>query len=528
MAMSAADRSLIVRMGGDISDLKAKLTEAGVHIDRTTEHVTKASRAQAGALRTAGAAGRDFAQMLSGVSALASVFARGNPAVARSLEIVSLAMSGSAAATRAFGIALQFASKHPILALITGVLALGGAAIALAKNWDVARAFLMTVINGLKDSFLGLFDITIGFFTRDIGRMDAGRRKLALGFAELRSSADVLASGVSKSADVMAARWAGLGNEIRASATTAGEGFEALGRGAAGASGRVKDLGKAAEEADRPLRVILERVKDMKGPFQDLVEQGRFLVDVFQKFGGPFEDLPEDPGAFMDDPSRKRTGPFFDPEPVTEEAKNFVDRMKEIFGQWGGFMNQLIGGAQQTFHQFFSGLFSGAVSLGDSLMNLAHSIGNAITNMLSSLASNAVIAGLLSLFFPGLGGFGNIFMGLLGIQKKAMGGIVQGGLVSAFAGMQHGGIVSRPTLAMVGEGSRSEAVVPLPDGRSIPVKNVGEDSKRPIELTTHIAVLFDRSQLAGLGVQPDQVVTIWANDFMSRGVTYRAVKTVHR
>jgi len=47
----------------------------------------------------------------------------------------------------------------------------------------------------------------------------------------------------------------------------------------------------------------------------------------------------------------------------------------------------------------------------------------------------------------------------------AEGGIVQGGLRP----LASGGVVNKPTMAMIGEGGRNEAVVPLPDGKSIPV-----------------------------------------------------------
>jgi phage-related minor tail protein len=57
----------------------------------------------------------------------------------------------------------------------------------------------------------------------------------------------------------------------------------------------------------------------------------------------------------------------------------------------------------------------------------------------------------------------------------ADGGIISGGTgqmmpIQAFAS---GGVVKRPTMAIMGEGKYNEAVVPLPDGRSIPVSMKG-------------------------------------------------------
>jgi phage-related minor tail protein len=47
----------------------------------------------------------------------------------------------------------------------------------------------------------------------------------------------------------------------------------------------------------------------------------------------------------------------------------------------------------------------------------------------------------------------------------ANGGIAPGG----FRKFARGGIASSPTLGMIGEGRYNEAVVPLPDGKAIPV-----------------------------------------------------------
>ena len=64
--------------------------------------------------------------------------------------------------------------------------------------------------------------------------------------------------------------------------------------------------------------------------------------------------------------------------------------------------------------------------------------------------------GALALFFENL--FGKLFGG-------ATGGYAKGG----FRAFANGGMVNRPTLGLLGEGRYNEAVVPLPDGRSIPV-----------------------------------------------------------
>ena len=78
--------------------------------------------------------------------------------------------------------------------------------------------------------------------------------------------------------------------------------------------------------------------------------------------------------------------------------------------------------------------------------NLASSFLGSMASKAATKATDFVFAGLEELFF-------------------AKGGIAEGG----FRAFASGGTVSRPTLGLVGEGKYNEAVVPLPDGKSIPV-----------------------------------------------------------
>jgi len=78
-----------------------------------------------------------------------------------------------------------------------------------------------------------------------------------------------------------------------------------------------------------------------------------------------------------------------------------------------------------------------------------------------------------------LGGIGSILLsfggaigGFAGLFKAANGAVWKGGF-TAFA---NGGMVNGPTLGLVGEGKYNEAIVPLPDGRSIPVQMKGTGS----------------------------------------------------
>lgn len=74
---------------------------------------------------------------------------------------------------------------------------------------------------------------------------------------------------------------------------------------------------------------------------------------------------------------------------------------------------------------------------------------------------------------------------LAGLRQQ----IIDLGGVPEFA---NGGIVNSATLAMIGEGRYNEAVVPLPDGSSIPVQMMGKDNK---ELVAEMRALRNEVQM---------------------------------
>ena len=72
----------------------------------------------------------------------------------------------------------------------------------------------------------------------------------------------------------------------------------------------------------------------------------------------------------------------------------------------------------------------------------------------------------------------------------ANGGIAFGGF-TAFA---EGGVVTGPTLGLVGEGRYNEAVIPLPDGKSVPVQLAGGTEGATAPINTNIVVNVKNGQ----------------------------------
>jgi hypothetical protein len=105
--------------------------------------------------------------------------------------------------------------------------------------------------------------------------------------------------------------------------------------------------------------------------------------------------------------------------------------------------------------------FDGTMKAKDAMKEFAASFLRDISKMIiQQTILNSLKSGLSSGGF--LSGIGSFF-------KMADGGVLPGGF-KAFAS---GGMVTKPTLGLVGEGVYNEAVVPLPDGNSIPVKMTG-------------------------------------------------------
>jgi len=91
-----------------------------------------------------------------------------------------------------------------------------------------------------------------------------------------------------------------------------------------------------------------------------------------------------------------------------------------------------------------------------------------------AMSLGSALGGFSAMGLFGGGGSGGVSVPKLGMFTAANGAVWKGGF-QAFA---NGGVVNGPTLGLVGEGRYNEAIVPLPDGRSIPVKMAGGQSAR--------------------------------------------------
>ena len=120
---------------------------------------------------------------------------------------------------------------------------------------------------------------------------------------------------------------------------------------------------------------------------------------------------------------------------------------------------------EQGMQQAIMGVIDGTKSMKEGFLDMAKAVLTAIAQIIAQLIAMKILQ-VATAFFGGGAADG-------GVIPKAAGGYIGTGRKPR--GYRTGGIVREPTY-LVGEGKYNEAVVPLPDGKSIPVDLVGAGS----------------------------------------------------
>jgi tape measure domain-containing protein len=155
-----------------------------------------------------------------------------------------------------------------------------------------------------------------------------------------------------------------------------------------------------------------------------------------------------------------------------------------------------------AFGEAFKGIITGSMTAQEALAGMFQSIADSFADMVAQMIAEYLkmqlikgILSLLNIFAPGGDPGGKAVGTGQGIFTAANGGIATGGF-QAFA---NGGIVTGPTLGLVGEGRYNEAVIPLPDGKSVPVDLGGMAGGMGGEVTSNIVVNINNGQMQGNG-----------------------------
>jgi hypothetical protein len=165
--------------------------------------------------------------------------------------------------------------------------------------------------------------------------------------------------------------------------------------------------------------------------------------------GGAVGLVSEGVKVFSDPNSKLRQGISNFGKSVSEGVGKAWEGTKNLAKGWWDMQKKGFKTMSKIGKKAWAGLKKGASSLWEGTKKLAKGAWEGTKN----LASKA---------WSGVKSVGSSIAGFFGF---ADGGVVPGG----FRAFNNGGIVKKPTIGLVGEGKMNEAVVPLPDGKNIPV-----------------------------------------------------------
>jgi tape measure domain-containing protein len=182
-----------------------------------------------------------------------------------------------------------------------------------------------------------------------------------------------------------------------------------------------------------------------------------------------------------------------------------------------------------AFGEAFKGIVTGSMTAQEALsgffQSVADSFADMVANMIAEYLKMALIKGIMSIIGNVPGGFGGAFgasgpsfnAGAFSGPALSPGAAFGGAGVESFSGafsggeaafnpaafsipkFANGGVVTGPTLGMVGEGRYNEAVIPLPDGKSVPVQLSGGDGGNQINSNITVNVSNGQAQSNATG-----------------------------
>lgn len=236
------------------------------------------------------------------------------------------------------------------------------------------------------------------------------------------------------------------------------------------------ELKKQREEIDKSLTDLQSRIG---------VEGAGLRAGFIGKAGDAYEETLLKPGATTADALR---------------AAELTQQLEQVT-MVADMLKNSATGIGEAFAQSFSSVLTGAESAKVALGNFFSNIGKMFADMAAKMLAQWMVmkaVGLVASLFPGAPAMGgaNYFdpktgLGVAGPNfGLANGGVINGTFmpITPFA---KGGMVTGPTLGLVGEGRFNEAVVPLPDGKSIPVDLGGGAGG---DISTNIVVNVNNGQ----------------------------------
>ena len=207
---------------------------------------------------------------------------------------------------------------------------------------------------------------------------------------------------------------------------------------AKGSNDFFENLFGALQKQDQRQPVIKGNYEELRST--PLPSQTQLPITDARKLGSMF--MPKNLAGVVD--TQARFGPASD----AQKLGSMVGKSSATFGN-----------AQPT-----QGIFSGLMNFMKTLFSPQNPVFKGLLGLFSSIVP------LLGKILPFLG---TLLKGALTIFGFANGGMVKGG----FRAYANGGVVTSPTLGLVGEGKYNEAIVPMPNGNAIPVDLKGSNQQ---------------------------------------------------
>ena len=155
---------------------------------------------------------------------------------------------------------------------------------------------------------------------------------------------------------------------------------------------------------------------------------------------------------------------------------------------------------EQSISDAIMGLVNGTMTASEAFQNFFQNIGKAFLQMAAQMISKLIVIKLLKGALGMFGGGGDRGAaptgGFAGVANNVLDSILP-----KPEGFAKGGIVTAPTTALIGEGGMNEAVVPLPNGKAIPV-DMGKNAGNSVQ--TNITVNVDQGGNAQTEMTGDQ------------------------
>lgn len=254
--------------------------------------------------------------------------------------------------------------------------------------------------------------------------------------------------------------------------------------------------------------IIMGNAQMAAGSEFDLFNRNRILAQG--RIESRRAQLLQEGGGEMSEGVAAEFEKFSQTELFNAERQAEMDGMLQRFQQLGEIASGVGNAISTAFTQGFADILSGASSVQDVLGNMFKSIADTFMQMAQKIIAEMIkmfiLKTLLNIFGGGgsFGGGASIGEGVAmpsGVGIGAGGGTIQNSMGQGFGtfgpnfGIRQfakGGIVTGPTPALIGEGGMNEAVVPLPNGKAIPV-DFGKNGKMGGDVTSNVTVNIDSS-----------------------------------